>query len=267
MDTVSAYEAELERIRPRLAPLLPRTVVALDFDGVLAPIVERPEDARALPAASQVLSAVAERVARVAIVTGRPALDAVRFSGLGELPGLVVFGHYGLQRWVAGELHGPGEASGVVRARERVTELVASWPGVTVEDKGHSVAVHTRRAGDPSGALSSLRPAVAAIAEDTGLQVTPGRFVLELRPYGADKGAVLRTLVQEDSAEAVVYAGDDLGDIPAAEAVRELSAAGVTGVVICSESNEPVPEFRARADVVVPGPEGVLRALSLLTGT
>jgi hypothetical protein len=64
-----------------------------------------------------------------------------------------------------------------------------------------------------------------------------------------------------------VYAGDDLGDIPAAEAVRELSAAGVTGVVICSESNEPVPEFRARADVVVPGPEGVLRALSLLTGT
>jgi hypothetical protein len=88
MDTVSAYEAELERIRPRLAPLLPRTVVALDFDGVLAPIVERPEDARALPAASQVLSAVAERVARVAIVTGRPALDAVRFSGLGELPGL-----------------------------------------------------------------------------------------------------------------------------------------------------------------------------------
>ncbi|NED95590.1 trehalose-phosphatase [Phytoactinopolyspora alkaliphila] len=262
---MAAYEDELELTRPGLRPLLPRTVVALDFDGTLAPIVERPEDARALPAAVEVLSAVAERVAQVAIVTGRPAADAVRLGGLDDVPGLVVFGHYGLERWSSGELHSPGETSGVALARERVIQLAASRHGVTVEDKGHSVAVHTRQAEDPEGALDELRLRVSAIADDAGLQVTPGRFVLELRPRGADKGVAIRSLVSEASAEAIIYAGDDLGDIPAADAVRELGATGVVGVVICSESGEAVPEFRARADVVVPGPEGVLRALAILT--
>ncbi|NED98919.1 trehalose-phosphatase [Phytoactinopolyspora halotolerans] len=248
-------------IRAALAPLLPHTLVALDFDGVLAPIVPRPEDARALPQAAHVLTEVARRVARVAIVTGRPALDAVRFGALEKVPGLVVCGHYGLERWRDGRVESPGEAAGIVEARSRATALIRDFPGTTIEDKGHSVAIHTRRADHPDAAFTALRPHAEAIAADTGLQLTPGRLVLELRPTGVDKGAALRDLVQEVSARAVVYAGDDLGDLPAVAAVRSLRTDGVTGVVVYSDSSEAVPEFREQADLVVDGPAGVLGVL------
>lgn len=240
-----------------LSGLLDRTLVALDFDGVLSPIVSRPEDAVALPGTADVLAAVAARVARVAIVTGRPALDAVRLGGLDGVPGLVVLGHYGLQRWAAGRLSTPDEDGGIDAARRRAFSLAAARPGVAVEDKVHSVALHTRRAADPAGALAELRPHVDAVAADAGLQVTPGRFVLELRPVGVDKGMAIRTLVAETGVAAVVYAGDDIGDLPAVDAVRSLAATGVVGIVVCSDAAEASPELRAAADIVVPGPSGI----------
>lgn len=255
---------ELASLRASLAPRLPGTVVALDFDGTLAPIVERPEDARALPGVADVLTRLASRVARVAIVTGRPALEAVELGGFADVPGLVVCGHYGLERWSAGRLESPQHTRGVDEARRRVSALVDPAAGLTLEDKGHSVAVHTRRANDPVGALELLRGPVTEIAVDAGLQVTPGRFVLELRPRDVDKGATVRELVAEVSATAVVYAGDDVGDVPAVDAVRALEVDGVLGLVICSDAAEVAAELRDRADLVVPGPPGVLGALRAL---
>ncbi|WP_129668811.1 trehalose-phosphatase [Phytoactinopolyspora endophytica] len=257
-------QADLARIKTELAPLLSRTLVALDFDGVLSPIVPRPEDARALPQAADVLSQVAEHVARVAIVTGRPSLDAVRQGGLAEVPGLVVCGHYGLERWHDGQLVSPGGSDGVDQARTRAVALVQRHPGATIEDKGHSVAVHTRQADDPRRTLEAIRPHVTEIAEDAGLQVTPGRLVLEMRPTGVDKGAAVRALADEVSAAAVVYAGDDIGDMPAVAAVRSLQEDGLAGIVIYSDSSEAVPELRDEADLIAPGPEGVLRVLQAL---
>jgi trehalose 6-phosphate phosphatase len=252
----------------RLSGRLDRTLVALDFDGVLSPIVPDPASAVALPGTAEVLTAVAARVARVAVVTGRAPADAVRLGGLAEVPGLVVLGHYGLQRWSAGTLSAPDGDHGVEVARRRVTELAAARPGVTVEDKHHSVALHTRGAADPAGALEELRPHADAVAAESGLQVTPGRFVLELRPVGVDKGVAIRSLVTETGATAVLYAGDDLGDLPAVAAVRELSSsADVVGLVVCSDAEEASAELRAAADIVVPGPPGVqalLRELAAL---
>ncbi len=262
-----ADDEERARISAAVAPLRPhlsRTVVATDFDGVLAPIVPRPEDARALPGTAEVLAALAGRVARLAVVTGRPAGDVVSFGGFDDVPGLVVLGHYGLERWEDGRLQSPATHAGVDRARVRAHELAAGRPGVSVEDKGHSVALHTRRAPDPAGALAELTPLVAAVADETSLQVTPGRFVLELRPPGVDKGMAVRTLVDEASASAVVYAGDDLGDLPAVAAVRELGADGVTGFVVCADADETPAELRDQADLVVAGPHGVLMAFEAL---
>ncbi|TDE10394.1 trehalose-phosphatase [Jiangella asiatica] len=252
----------------QLAGQLDSTVVALDFDGVLAPIVPRPENAVALPGTVEVLTAVAARVAKVAIVTGRAAADAVRLGGLAAVPGLTVLGHYGLERWEDGRLDAPGADDGVDVARRRVAELAADRPGVTVEDKGHSVALHTRNAPDPGAALAELRPYADAVAAGSGLQVTPGRFVLELRPVGMDKGVAIRSLVAETAAAAVVYAGDDIGDLPAVAAVRELAEDGVLGLVVCSDAEEASAELRAAADIVVLGPPGVqalLRELAALS--
>ncbi|WP_207782004.1 trehalose-phosphatase [Phytoactinopolyspora limicola] len=257
-------DGRIAALRSALEPHLPHTLVALDFDGVLAPIVDRPEDARALPGTARLLARIAERVARVAIVTGRPAADAVRLGELADVPGLVVLGHYGLQRWSSGRLETPDVVRGVTLARPRLAALVERTSGVTLEDKHHSLAVHTRRAVDPQGVLDALHEEVATIAAESGLQLTPGRFVLEVRPAGIDKGVAVRQLVDEVGARAVVYAGDDLGDLPAVDAVRQLATSGVTGVVICSDTNESVPGLRERADVVVPGPAGVRDALDVL---
>ena len=79
-------------------------LVAADFDGTLAPIVARPQDARPHPGAVAALTALAGAVGTVAVITGRPAADAVALGGLGAVPGLVVIGHYGWQRWQDGEL-------------------------------------------------------------------------------------------------------------------------------------------------------------------
>ncbi|MDQ3431563.1 MAG: trehalose-phosphatase, partial [Actinomycetota bacterium] len=91
----------------------------------------------------------------------------------------------------------------------------------------------------------------------------PGRMVLEIRPPGMDKGAALRALVQERAARAVLFAGDDLGDLAAYDAVQGMRAEGVAGLLVCSASAE-VGELAERADVVVDGPAGVVDLLEAL---
>jgi len=237
-------------------------LVALDFDGTLSPIVERPEQAYAQPGAAAALAALARILGRVAIVTGRPAADVVRRSGFADVEGLVVLGHYGLERWTAGALTTPDPHPGVAAARNAAASLVADAPpGVMLEDKGHSVAIHSRRAADPAAALDAVQPAVEQIADDAGLEVAPGRYVLELRPPGTDKGAALRALVAEAGARSVVFLGDDMGDLPAVAALRELD---VAELVVCSDSDETPDALRLEADLVVDGPPGVIAFLDAL---
>lgn len=248
----------LDLLRTRLSD----AVVALDYDGTLAPIVDRPQDAVAAPGAVEVLAALAPRVRTLALVTGRPADVVVELGGLAQVPGLVVLGQYGAQRWAGGELSAPEPLPGVERARSELPALLAA-EGAELEDKGLSVVVHTRRAPDPSGALQRLDAAVRAVADEAGLEVHPGRFVLELRPPGYDKRAALLSLCDPLPA-AVLFAGDDLGDLPAYDAVEELSARGAVGVTVCSGSEEGPAALRDRADVVVDGPPGVVALLRTL---
>jgi trehalose 6-phosphate phosphatase len=134
--------------------------------------------------------------------------------------------------------------------------------GVTIEDKGRAVAVHTRRAADPEGALTALRRPLAKLAEKHGLVVEPGRLVLELRPPGMDKGQALGLFLAERAARSVLFVGDDLGDVAAFDAVK---ASGLPGVTVCSGSAE-VTELAERADIVVDGPDGVVALLRDLSG-
>ena len=244
---LSAIEA-----RPR------RALVAFDFDGTLAPIVDDPEKARAHPGAAKALRRLAESVGTVAVITGRPAALAVEYGGFADIGGLVVLGHYGRERWENGVLDTPEAPEGVAEARVKLAKILATAPdGVVMEDKGHALAVHTRRAAEPEVALERLRSIVAALAERSGLALEPGRLVLELRPKGMDKGASLKALVEERDAGAVLYAGDDLGDLAAYDAVEALREAGTPGVKVCSSSDE-VTALATRADVIVDGPAGVV---------
>jgi trehalose 6-phosphate phosphatase len=255
--------------REGLAALLAepaRALVGLDFDGTLSPIVPDPDQARAHPAVPPVLRRLAGLGVRVSVVTGRPAALAVEYGDLARVPGLVVLGHYGLERWEGGEVTGPVEVAGVAAARRQLPDLLAELgapDGVHVEDKGRAVAVHTRRTADPQAAFDALRAPLEALAEETGLVVEPGRMVLELRPPGGDKGDAVRSLVAEQAPSAVVFVGDDLGDLAAFAAVERLRGEGVPGLLVCSGSTE-VTALAERADLVVDGPVGVAALLGAL---
>ncbi|GII58497.1 trehalose 6-phosphate phosphatase [Planotetraspora thailandica] len=240
-------------------------VIGLDYDGTIAPIVADPAAARVHPEAPEVLAGLAKLVGAVVIVTGRPPGTALALgtaeggASLADVPGLVILGHYGRERWEAGRITAPPPTPGLDRVRTRLPELVRSLglDGVLIEDKGQAVAVHTRRSPDPEAALTALSAPVAGLAAEAGLVVEPGRLVLELRPAGMDKGRALSRFLAERRARSVMFVGDDLGDLAAFEAVV---AAPVPGVRVCSRSPE-VSELAERADIVVDGPSGVVELL------
>ena len=239
-------------------------LVALDYDGTLAPVVARPSEAVPAPGAVDALGRLAPQLGRLALVTGRPADVVVELGGLAGVAGLEVLGQYGAQRWSDGTLDSAAPLPGVADAREALPGLVQP-EGAQVEDKGLSLVVHTRNAADPGGALERLRGPVGELAERTGLELHPGRYVLELRPPGFDKRGALLSLC-EPVPSAVLFAGDDHGDLSAYDAVAELRARGVPGLLVCSASDEGPAELRARADLVVDGPPGVVAVLEHLLG-
>ncbi|MEU3950207.1 trehalose-phosphatase [Streptomyces sp. NPDC029526] len=248
-------------------------LIGLDFDGTLAPIVPDPDRARAHPDAVPALTALAPKVASVAVITGRPPAVAVRnggFAGVAGLEHLVVLGHYGAERWDAATdtVTAPEPHPGVAAVRAELPGLLEGLDaaqGARVEEKGRAVAVHTRRAVAPQAAFEALREPLTDLATRHGLIVEPGRMVLELRPPGMDKGVALREHARETGVGCVLYAGDDLGDLPAFAAVDELRSDGVPGLLVCSGSDE-VPELRDRADLVVDGPAGLVDLLTALAG-
>ena len=266
---------EGERRYAALVRAAASAVVALDFDGTLSPIVDDPEKAHIHPEASDVLVELAGEVAAVAVVTGRPARQALALGGLDEVGNaigdsgkqLYLFGQYGNERWSSTERRviSPRPPHGLATfLRDLPRTLRAADAGdAFVEDKGLAVAVHTRRLENPEGAFERLLPGLRELAERHDLVVEPGRNVIEIRSHGMHKGLVVRTLVEELEAGAFVFAGDDLGDLEAFEAVGELQREGLPTLLVCSASSEE-SRLVALADVVVKGPEGVLDLLRQL---
>jgi trehalose 6-phosphate phosphatase len=243
-----------------------RALVATDFDGTLAPIVTDPRAARPYPGGVPALRRLARAVGTLAVITGRPAAEAVANGGLDAVPGLIVLGNYGWERWQNGELTGPDSLPAVQAARQVMPDVLSqagAADGTWVEDKGHALAVHTRRTADPESALRRLRGPLDDLAARLGLAAEPGRMVIELRPPGMDKGVALTGLVAERAADPVMFCGDDLGDLPAFAAVRALRAEGIRGCSVASASAES-PAVAAAADLVVEGPEGLVALLAAI---
>ena len=244
-------------------------LLATDFDGVLAPIVDDPERATIDPSARQALVRWAGLVGQVAIITGRPARTAVRLAGLdsADLRSLVVLGQYGVERWdgASGQYHDPEPPERLAELRDRLPRVLseAGWSEAVVEDKGRALAVHTRRLPDPAGAFSDLRAPIQRLARELGLHLEPGKHVLEVRPTGMDKGRALDELADSTGARTVIYMGDDRGDLPAFDAVRRMSDTERTTCGVWAASPEQ-PNLPGVADVVVEGPSGVATWLQTL---
>lgn len=239
-------------------------LLACDYDGTLAPIVADPAQAWPQPGAVPALVDLADRIGHLAVVSGRPAASAVQVGGLDAVPGLVVHGLYGAERWAGGALHAsvrPVELDAVLPSLRGLVETLA--PGSRIEDKGAALAVHVRGSSQPQHDLAVLRPALEALARRHTLVLEPGRLVLELRPPGADKGRTLERQVHEVGARSVLFLGDDLGDLAAFTTVERLRARGIPGLTVAAASAE-TPEVAEQADLVVDGPAGVVELLRSL---
>ena len=243
-------------------------VIALDYDGTLAPIVEHPDHAAPSTGAVDALVACSHVFGTVALITGRPALGPVRLAGLDGVPGLehlTVLGHYGDERWSPQTgLVGPERHPGILAVRHSAAELVATHPGVLVEDKGISVALHTRRAEHPQRALDALLPHVMALAVDHGLELQHGRLFVEFRAHGTDKGQALRSLVCDGRHSAVLFAGDDLVDAPAMAFVESLRREGTPGINVFVENPEAPDSLRDHADLLLATPADMVAMLAAL---
>lgn len=268
-DSLPGFTPGTEAGRAGLAALLAdpaRALIALDFDGTLAPVIQDPTQSRPLPQSASALRSLAPLIGTLAVITGRPATAAVEYGSFDQIPGFVVLGQYGRQRWQDGQLTSPPPPAGLALARGQLPAVLSGArapAGTWVEDKGDALAVHTRRTADPSAALDLLRAPLLRLAAHTGLRAEPGRLVIELRPDGADKGKTLHDLSEEKPRSAILFAGDDLGDRPAFETIRRLQSAGQPALAVCSRSAE-VPELAAESDLVVEGPEGIAAFLSAL---
>ena len=251
-------------------------VVGLDFDGTLAPIVDNPEYAHIHPEAGDVLVDLAAQVRAVAVITGRPARQALDLGGLEEVGNaigesgreLFVLGQYGNERWTSTDrlVISPKPPRGLATFMGEIPRLLrrADAAGAWVEEKGRAVAVHTRRLDDPEGAFERLLPLLSEAARSHDLDVEPGRWVVEVRAHGMHKGAAVRRLTNEVGAKAIVFCGDDLGDIEAFKAVEELRGEGLPCLLVWAEHDDH-NALADLADVVVDGPEGTLDLLRELT--
>ncbi|MFC7493343.1 MULTISPECIES: trehalose-phosphatase [unclassified Nocardioides] len=253
-----------------------RAVVGLDFDGTLAPIVDDPEQAHIHPDASDVIVDLAGEVAGIAVITGRPARQVLDLGGLEDVgrrlgdagSDLHVFGQYGNERWSSTNrrILSPRPPKGLATFERDLPALLRRHDAADayVEDKGLAVAVHTRRLPDRDAAFQRLLPAIGDLAKRCDLVVEPGRNVIEVRSPGMHKGLAVHALVDEIDAGAFLFAGDDLGDLEAFEAIGELRAGGMPTLLVCSASAEE-SALVPLSDVVVTGPDGVLDLLRQLT--
>ncbi len=259
-----------------LAAAAASTVVGLDFDGVLSPIVDEPSEAHIHRDAPSVLIDLAEVVRAIAVITGRPARQAIALGDLDEVGAeigehgneLFVFGQYGNERWSSTQRRvvSPRPPQGLSRFESALPGVLrrADAAAAYVEEKGLAVAVHTRRLPDPAAARDRLVEPLRTLAEQHGLVLEPGRNVIEIRSPGMTKGHAVHTLVSEQEAGGFLFAGDDLGDLDAFDAVTELREQGMPTLLVCSLSDEE-SALAARADVLVHGPTGVLDLLRDLT--
>ena len=238
-----------------------QSVVIVDFDGTLAPIVDDPAAARPLPGAADALARLAGRLRRVAIVSGRP----VAFLRMAvPVEGVTLVGQYGVERVEGGKVVvDPAAAAYAGAVSAAAAEAEAALPGLVVERKeGIAVTLHWRRAPELEEPARALGHRLAA---RHGLDLQPGRLALELRPpVGVDKGTAAASLAA--GASAALMAGDDSGDVAAFAALDRLTAEGALAhaLRVAVRSPEAPPALLEQADYQVDGPPGLAALLHRL---
>ncbi|MEJ8838836.1 trehalose-phosphatase [Ramlibacter sp. AN1133] len=194
----------------RRSPLL-----AFDFDGTIAPIVPRPEKARVSACVAGKLRRLAVQLP-VAVISGRRASDLP--DRLGFEPRYIVGNHGAEMGQKASDPR--GAELDPVRELLRARGAALRQAGVTLEDKGLSLALHYRLAAQPAVARELIRETLGEVHAQCW--TFPGKMVENVVPVGApDKGRALHLLVQQSRSDCAVFFGDDVNDEPVFESAAD----------------------------------------------
>ena len=244
--------------------------ILFDIDGTLSPIVEMAAEATVPELTRQLLMRVSRRYKAVGCVSGRRASEARAMVGVGTLTDI---GSHGVEQLESGWTEAvldpalDGWAERIARFRRESDTSELRRARVRIEDKGPIVAFHWRGAEDEVLAREAV-DALASHAAGDGLEIHWGRKVMEVRPpVRIDKGAGVRALITRTGVSAALYAGDDVTDLDAFRALRELRDEGVLVTAICVgvASEDGPAAIRDEADIVVQGTAGVIDILAALT--
>lgn len=230
-----------------------------DIDGTLSDIAPTPDAATLLPGVADLLGQARETFAVVAVVSGRAVADLQRMVAV---PGITYIGNHGMERLDPdadpGALvypEGGTQYEGAVReALDAVyTQLAPRWPGLRAEPKGVTASLHVRNTRDPQAAEAEVARLAGEVAAATGLRVTLGKQVIEIRPpLAVHKGTAVEALVRARGLRGALYLGDDRTDIDAFDSMRRLRAAGACqSVAVAVLHADTPPGLREAADLAL----------------
>lgn len=236
-----------------------RVGLITDVDGTISPIVNTPSAAQVTPRARALLRELHERLALVAVISGRAAADVRDRVGIADL---VYVGNHGMERWNGHAVETPPAVQRfrpqIEAARDALQTHISA--GLLLEDKNATLSLHYRNAPDPDIAAAYLRPIVEQVSAQHGLKVHAGRMIFEIRPpLTIHKGTAFQALVTDYQLETAFYIGDDITDVDAFTMARRLRESGVCqafAVGVESGADTP-PSVRQTSDFCVDGVAGV----------
>ena len=240
---------------------LPRVLIALDFDGTLAPFVLDPLQARAVPGGLEALRAAAAlEGVTVAVVSGRDLTTLGALTGTGPGDEVTLIGSHGAETSLPGhhslapdaDFLDPESAALLRVLGEELEEIRSRYPSVRLEHKPAAVALHTRGV-EPSAAAAATAATLAVGERHPGVHVMPGKNVVELTVREANKGNAVVALAQVSSSQATLYVGDDVTDERAFAALNPPSG----------DLTVKVGDGQTAATQRVPDPASVVQMLEL----
>ena len=180
-----------------------KVLLALDYDGTLAPIVADPDQAVMRAATRRLLEQLA-RVYPCVVISGRAQADACRrLRGVGVFE---VIGNHGVEPWQVSDRF----LRQVQRWRPILERRLARLQGVKIEDKSFSIAVHYRQSREKKKVRAAIREAAGSLGE---VRSIPGKQVVNILPGGAPhKGIALEKARARLGCDTAVYVGDDETD-------------------------------------------------------
>jgi trehalose 6-phosphate phosphatase len=218
---------------------------------------------------TDLLAELAGRYRAVVVVSGRSATELLEWLG----PDIEIWGTHGVEHTQRGEVVLSEQAAPYAQQMTEVAAEAAAridaadLDGAMVEDKRIVLGLHYRMAADRHRAQNELEGIAQDLADRHGLVLVSGKASFELRPpIELSKRTVVEQRARQLELSAACFIGDDLGDLPAFDALDSLAGENVATLRVAVDSDEAPEELLRRADLVLQGPAEVLELLRTLAG-